>query len=591
MPGGTLTLNYSSTSIEVGTVTTISESFQKSCTIVPLVSMSVDDTFAVESKSSKTIHINFTRKNPSSGTSNASWISAMNTALNRWQCRTDGFELVYEPDTDNPYIAEINMNGYVKSFIYRLSAGAPEQIEGSLEFHVGTMYAGSQISEATQSEARTQSDFYVSISDSNGVSSYTLLGNNLKTGCISNYTLSGGPESPFEYLTMTIPRNRLAEVAPPLVEEDGIVAGRNRVTIQAVGTSSLIVTKCRLRNNEYTITAYCNAERLRGYTLSGTLTGTPEFIISTILGNGRYGVDYSTSAGNLIMEHGAYSGGNISFSAGKNVWYVLQVAAMCMGCRIFFANNLAYVVDYRQLSSDIIDDQGEMDLFPTSGNASTTVNTVSLGDEGSDTVVNAVQLRLTVSELDDDDNPTYVDNGDGTYTANYTTGVKEFTRDNSVTAYGKKSGNIINVEDLRETEQITIESTEEPPEGEEPPPPIVIEGFSQGTLFAENFLDYRCEPQQSIEFTVKEMHNVGGEPTWAPAYLPIARASSIIDDIDSVTITNRSDLTSDTMPQKLCLSTFERHYPQGTTTYVWGMMASIDLSSSTSQIVSSIDNL
>ena len=594
MPGGTLTLSYSGTSLEVGHVTTINESMQKSCTVVPLVSMSVDDTFAVESRSSKTINISFKRNNPDWSMNNSTWITRMSAAMNRWQCRTDGFKLIYEADSDNPYIAEINMNGYVKSFIYRYAAGSPEVIEGSIEFHVGTMYAGSQIN--PEVEARNQSDFYVSMTDSEGVAAYTLLGNDLDINCIESYSLCGGPESPFEYLTMTVPRNRLSEVAPALTEEDGIVAGRNRVTVSAVGTSSMTVTKCKLSNNKYTITAYCNADRLRGYSLKSPITGTPYYIITQLL-NGQYGVSYQGDS--LVMEYQTYTGGNLSFAQGRNVWYVLQVAAMCLGCRIFFSNNKAYVVDYRNQSSDVIDDQGNIDLYPESGNISTTVNLVSLGDEGIDTIINKVQMRATVSSLDEDGNPQYTyDEATGVYTPTTEYGVVLYPPENetnaSITAYDERTSNVISLEDLRETEAIVVTEEVENPEDPEGDPieqeTEVVPAMAQATLFAKNLIDYRDEPQQSIEYTVKEMHSGSGGPRWAPAYLPVARATRIVDDADDVIITNTSDLDGSIKPQKLCLSIYEMHFPQGTTTYTWGVMASIDLSSSTSQITTALDN-
>ena len=588
MPGGRLVLVYGDTTLEIGTVTTIQESMQKSCTVVPLVSMPVDDTFAVESRSSKVINIQFKRNNADSSPNNSSWASRMEQAMNRWQCRTDGFKLRYEADSDNPYIAEINENGYAKSFIYRASAGNPEVLEGSLEFHVGTMYCGSQVSHPYPGvEGRDQSEFYVSISDVQGVASYTLLGNGLKINCIDSYTLSGGPESPFEYLEMTIPRNRLAEVAPPLVEEDGIVAGRNRVTIRAIGESQMIVTKCKLNSNKYKITAYCTAERLRGCTLKTGMSGLPGNIILGILRSSEYGSPFDDS--NIILNAPVTNTGVLNFSKGRNVWYVLQVAAMCMGCRIFFADNKAYVLDYRNPSSNI-DDCGEIDVFPTNSDRAFTVNEASLGDEGIDTIINQVQLYCNASVLNESGDPEYEGEGENAKPVTEMQTIIVDGSEASQEAYGVKSGNVIYVDDLIDTEDIVIEQEpEEPAEGEEPvePEPIIVEGDKQATAFGTNLMDYRDEPQQSISFTTREM--VSG-PRWEPMYRPNSRASKIKDTIDNVIITNISDLDGNEKPQKLYLSSYERQYPKGTTTYTWGVMANIDLSSSTSQITTALDN-
>lgn len=594
MPGGTLSLSYGTTTISVSVPVTISESMQKSCTVVPLVSMGEDNTFAVESRSSKTIRISFQRVQPASGMTNADWIRAMEEAVNRWQCRTDGFRLRYVPDSDNPYVAPIDENGYIKSFSYRFAKGEPTRIVGDIEFHVGTMYCGSQARHTDS--GKLQSDFRITMTDKNGVASYTLLGNNLKTNCVESYTLSGGPESPFEFLKMVIPRNRLSEVASALTEEDGIVAGRNLVTIDAVGQSNMTVTKCKLNDSKYTITAYCNADKLRGVTLDSPIEGTPDTIIRSLLNRPQYGVTYVDDA--LVMEHQDIPAGNIRFSAGKNVWYVLQVAAMYMGCRIFFANNHAYVVDYRNENSSVIDSCGDIELYPSSGNVSFTVNKASLGDEGMDTVVNKLQLRATISATDDDGNPTYTDNGDGTYSANTTVGTIPITvRDeesNYYEMFGERTGNVISVEDLTNLTGFSIEvegdGNGDGEVGEDETMSVSFPTTTQATTFGQNYIDYRKEPQQSIEFTVMEMFDMGNGPEWIPTYLPIARADSINDSMDEVIITNKSDLDGDKMYQKLCLSTFEKNFPEGTTTYTWGVMASIDLSSSTSQIYTSLDN-
>jgi hypothetical protein len=591
MPGGTLTLSYSGGSLEIGTVITINESLQKSCTVVPLVSMSVADTFAVESRSAKTINISFKRVQPSSGLNNANWVTTIQNMLNRWQCRSDGFTLTYEPDNDNPYIAPIEYNGYVKSFSYQFSKGDPTVIKGSMEFHVGTMYCGSQM---RHDDYVSQSDFFLSISNAEGTQDYTLI-DGTTMSCVEAYTLYGGPESPFEYLTVTIPRARLTEVAQELTLEDGIVAGRNRIVLDAIGRSEMTVTKCKLNNNKYTITAYSNADRLRGVTLSSVVSGTPEDVIKIILNTAEYGVTFTESAGTLIMEHGVMETGTISFSIGTNAWYALQVAAMCMGCRIFFANGCAYVIDYRLDNPTQIDEVGDIELYPNNGNVSLTVNSASLGDEGVDTIVNKVQYRAQVSVLDDDGNPTYTDNGEGAvprYTANTELNTSTYEDDSgSISMFGERTSNLIYLDDLLNTEDIKIKipPPEGSPEGTEPTYET-IPGQKQADAFCRNYIDYRNEPQQSIEYTVKEMFSRGGSPVWSMTYLPASRATSINDSVDAVIITNTSELDGNEKYQKLCLSTFERHYPQGTTTYTWGVMASIDLSSSTSQIITSLDS-
>lgn len=609
MPGGTLELYYSGGgTIEIGTVTTLSESMQKSCTVVPLVSMHVDDTFAVESRSSKTINISFERKNGDWGTNNASWIRSMESAVDRWQCKTDGFTLTYTPASDNPYISGFEQNGYIKSFIYRYSSGSPEVIKGSIEFHVGTMYSDSQPRHSDI--AREQSDFSITITDVSGAASYPLLGNGLEVNCIESYSLCGGPESPFEYLTMTVPRNRLSEIAPALTEENGIVAGRNRVSVHAMGDCDMTVTKCKLRDNRYTITAYCNADRLRGFSLDSAMEGTPLDIITRILDNNTYGVHFSVNSKNLILAYDPDSidVGMVSFASGRNVWYVLQVTAMLIGCRVFFANNNAYVVDYRMPDevSGVETIEDGINLYPSS--TSFIAGTVSLGDEGTDTIINKLQLTALKSTLNADGTPKYalesdVDTSDlpaytvikdGYVIYNELAEISVSDTEGSIEMYGGEKSASLRVEDLTQFESITVPTESENPDDPDGDPIItdtsIQAATSQAETFGKNLISYRNEPQQSIEFTVKEMHSISGSPTWAPEYLPAARASRIEDRADDVVITNESDLTHEQKYQKLCLSTYERNFPQGTTTYTWGVMASIDLSSSTSQITTALNN-
>ena len=608
MPGGTLTIFYSGGgTTEVGSITTINESMQKSCTVVPLVSMHVDDTFAVESRSSKTVNISFKRNNSDWDMNNATWIRRMEAAVDRWQCETDGCTLTYTPDSDNPYIAAFDLNGYIKSFIYRYASGSPEVIEGSIEFHAGTMYSNSQPKHS--SIARQQSQFSVMISDVTGAASFPLLGDDLTINCIESYTLCGGPESPFEYLTMTVPRNRLAEVASPLVEENGIVAGRNTVSVRAVGECDMTVTKCKLRNNKYTITAYCNADKLRGVTLDVAMEDTPLQIITSILGNPAYGVNFSVADGNLVLAYDpdSLNVGRVSFARGRNAWYVLQVAAMLIGCRVFFANNKAYVVDFRMPdeTGGVETLENGINLYPT--NTSITAGTVSLGDEGIDTIINKLQLTALKSTLNEDGTPKYVAQSeadmsnlpdhtvikDGYVIYNEIANIPVPDDEGSIAMFGERSASV-HVEDLTQYEQIIAKVQVENPEDPEGDPieedKEIQQKTTQAEIFGQNLISYRNEPQQSIEFTIKEMHKVSNSPTWAPEYLPAARAAFINDRVDDVYISNESDLTHKPKYQKLCLSTYERHFPQGTTTYTWGVMASIDLSSSTSQIMTSLDN-
>ena len=187
-----------------GTITGIQESFQKSGSTFPLVAMSAENTIVIDTKTAKVISVSFLRKQPenvndsSSDTtrwSNATWFDTISKCVNRWQCRTDGYRLTYTPTADNPYIAPIDENGYLRNFTARFVSGSPTKLKGSFEFHVGTMYVGSQMP-SNNEESRAQKDFQIALYDKKGSTPpYILLGE--KVNCVESYTIHGGPEAPF----------------------------------------------------------------------------------------------------------------------------------------------------------------------------------------------------------------------------------------------------------------------------------------------------------------------------------------------------------------------------------------------------------
>ena len=578
----------------------ISESFSKSCTVVPLVSLTIDDTFAVDTRTQKIITVSFNRVQPNDGIdggsdstrwNNGYWVNRVTAAMNRWQCRTNGFRLYFEPSDDNPYVAPFDVNGYVKNMSIQYSADDPSRVTGSFEFHVGTMYVNTNRS--NPSEVTRQDAFSILLSDSNRSAYYPLLNDDLN--CVKSYTLSGGIENPFEYVTLKIPKNRLTSVLPNMVDENGsvdIVAGKNALVINAVGQSTMTVTKCKLSSNIYTITAYCDAEKLRGYSISSAESNTPMGWIEHILDGSFGGVVFKGDSLIMCHESSADSIGSLEFREGTNVWYILQVCAMCIGCRVFFANNKAYVVDTRMSNTEgAMQECGLIDLYTRSEGDmmyARVTGSVSLGDEGTDTIVNSLTINCTTNDPEADD-PSELFTSSKTFTTNQA----------SVNAYGKRSGGTLYMSELMETSEYVTE--EENPEAGQPDPDtgepqgdmieVTHDAISQASVFASNYISYRAEPQQSIEFTVKEIEYRNGGACWVPCFDVAARATRIQDTADDVSITNSSDLGSGVLPQKLTLSTFSRSYPEGTTTYTWGVMASIDLSTSTSQIVTNLDNV
>ena len=603
---GVLRLEYNNNSLSFGTVERISHNLSKSCMITALVSLRAESAFGLDTKTGKTITLSFSRVNPispnddssdSTRWSNAFWKGELIKAVNRWQCRTDGARLSFIPSSDNPYMPPIDdVNGYIKTLSFSYTSSNNTMISGSMEFHVGTMYVKTR--KVSESEGVPQDGFQIQLSDSSAQNYYLIQGKDVsgnEVNCVSSYTLCGGLESPFEYVTLKIPKDRLSYIVPQLMTTDAdgnksidIIAGRNKLIISAVGRSNMTVTKCKLQSGTYTITAYCDAEILKGYAIPVAGEDTPERWIQTILSSGNYGVSFS---GNTLKTNYKPSDcGTVAFRAGQNTWYILQVCAMLLGCRVFFSNNCAYVIDYRDAEqSTNIDDQGVIDLYPTSTGGqyySTVTGTVSLGDEGTDTIVNMLTVRytqVTPSTTEGEPDGTEVVESD-----------PPFSDQESINVFGRRSGDLLYLTELRKVPDTTkMEEVTDPETGEVTEVETTVPGYDQAKIFAENYIDYRSEPQQSIEFKLKEMYETtSGDYVWVPTFDPCSRATDIIDTVDDTRITNTSDIPGrDDIPQKLCLSSYEHNYPEGTTTYTWGVMANIDLSSSTSQIVSSLNNV
>lgn len=656
VPGGT--------SYSFGTITGISESFQKSVSTTPIPSVGVDRTFSIESKTTKVISISFVREAPSSTNdngsdpsrwSNGTWVRNMEAQVSRWQCKTDGFQLTYEPSSDNPYIAPIDENGYVKDLTIDYSEGTPTKLKGSLEFHVGTMYVGSK-APVTDVTSRPQAQFQMLMFNPNGTPAIILKEGE---GCVDSYSLYGGPETPFEYARIRIPKKKLKENAPQFFTdtECTIKPGVTKLTVNAVGSSSMTVSKVKLDNDTYTLTAYCDAEMLRGCVLEKDKTMSAEAWVNSILSGGSYGMVFNDER--IIRKYDQTLDtkmGNLSFRSGTNIWYILQVCAMCLGAKVFFADNKAYVVDFRSIG-DGLRDYGAIDLHPSGGNelyAMATTGNVDLGDEGVDTIINAATVTCTTNTADAKVTKTY------TYT---------YRDDPSIKVYKERSGNNIVIKELMQTDpelevgkgesdleygvvtnggltldisgvrtefeegdtfsytglkvsylddedntvqvspsdcDITaplmnatgvqsVKVSYTPPEGKTLSASytvlVKVRQYGQAEYFAQSYVDYRKEPQQSVSFTMKEMRMVDGRPTWVPYFGPLAAASRIKDDTDDVYVDNISDIDGKPCVQKLTLSSYERRYPSGQTSYTWGVMSSIDLSSSTSQITTNLSNV
>ena len=423
-------------------------------------------------------------------------------------------------------------------------------------------------------------DSYILMYAVDGNKSYALYTGNRdeRNNAVKSYTLTGGVSEPFEVLMMKIPRNKLVQAASPLTKPNAMIEGTNKITLSAMGKGEYVFQSASLSDDTYTIKAYCAAYKITKTNSTVDIAGYPLEIITGIL-NGAYGgekyvtgkIRYFCQRFPLSHNDTSHARDTLSFKTGVNIWYIIQVCALYLGCRVFFTGTDAYIVDYRlpkevfltngvayttekdAEGNSIIDavyDFPDIKLHTTDASRpeySRITGNVSLGSEGFDTVTNNVVIKCTNSQTGASDQ--VVDISDP-----ISIGYSFRTVKNST----------YTISELRET-SLNDES--------------VTDGvyYRQGTVVASNILDYRSEPQRSMRFKFKEYVNSNGQTHWLPYFPPSCRVSSIVDDIDSVTIDNKWWDTPAIKLQKLCLSSYTRNFPEGTSTYEFGVIKNISL--------------
>ena len=613
---GDLKLSYTDAdgtvhTITLGFLTSISESFRKSVSSYPLVSMSQDDCFAVESGSSFSYTIGFKHIDgnteyeytqpygqnvQTSSLTTAGWYERVTTFIDRWQARTNGFKLTYTPSPKsggyNPsFYAINNVNGFVRSIERKYIAGDITVIEGTMVFEVGTMYIETDTPtpkntvgylQERYNQSNKKENWQILMSDSTGLVWYPLLYGDNDT-CISSYSLTGGSEDPFEHLEMVLSRNKLAAQFPELV--DDIEYGKNRIIVNAVGRSNMTIYdgKMNSKSKEWTIKAYGDSEKLRGSIIDVDGEYYPYEWILELLTTGRYGMQYNEGTTLLTssMTDRTGPGDRLVFPAGTNVWYILQVCAMYLRCKIFFANNCVYLIDTTNAydpDETVMRDYGEIDLHPSRPDDPTApwnamygrvTGNISTGHEGSNTIGNVVVIKCS--------------DGDGNSIT-----VPPIKDEPSMGVYG-----IRNMSDMTVKELIQGGYTNEDTQ--------ISINYTQATIFGNNMLAYHREPQESVTFTTKEVRRWelptgiegGVDPGlwWVPTFMPCSRLDAIVDNVDEIDVTNISYITGEAAPNLLTLSKFEHNYPENTTTYTFGKIENITLSDNTSKILTALNSV
>lgn len=571
---GTMEIGYGNLMIKINVLTGFSETLTKSGTVFPLVSLEAEDAFVLDTGTKKTITLSFRRRCPDDDVindrssdsdlwSNAYWYEQVMGLIDRWQAKTDGCKLRYTPEGENPYIpARIKtgnqgINGYIKSISMEYSSDSNTLLTGKIEFHLGKMLIDAVRPNPTDYIRTDQ--FSVVLTGSDRSTPYPLLfwdsASGTLGGAIESYTLTGGVEQPFESIEVKIPLKKLRSISEKI--EKDIVPGKNYLHVNAVGKCThMIVTKMKMddKNKKMTITAYSNATMLQSTKLKRTQSSRAIDFIYEILTQWNYGVNYIVNQTFLYAydDTSEQFSEVLTFEAGTSVWYILQVCAMQLRCKIFFAENNAYLVDYCMKDEEYTSTSptlpvttglnkgdgrpNDLDLTYDGFFKGCVMDFPSISDVGTDSIINSVTMT-------------------------------------------KKDGDIVTIRDIESIEEFGVREATS----------MYVPEVDDPTKFATNLVKYKSEPQNPISFTLKELGTAGSGISWIPTFPVSFRCNSISDDLNGILVSNESVLTDegktrDRQPQKLLLSNFERHYPEGTTTYTFGEITPIDLSSSLAQI-------
>lgn len=567
--------------IDLGVVTDISESFHKSTSSTPRVSMGAENTFVMETGSSLTLSVKFERvcpeipndnarnsllientgeltkdpyesidlsdddadtlsrvlrMNGSRRWSNSKWYSEITAAIDRWQVRTDGFKFLYIPDQngsddDNPYIPAYNyVNGYVKNLSLNYKAGDPQVIYGTLEFHVGTMYLNTDSANGLPEDtpdANLNPDVTAFISPSTpcmtlfldmqgGTSSAQLY--SVGTGqsemsyidSSNDFTLEGGPNSPFECITFTTARNALRNNVDssynPITPQKGSVVRLKlfsegdteqktiQYTVQTIQTRRMTSSDKR-----YTICAYSPEICLRDLTLAtGISNESPKDIIDKII-KGTYGRKLSDDE-DYLKTNVVSNGPLISVKSGMNLWTLTKLCAELLHAKVFFAQGHMYLIDYPVLdyateyTDSVLANAKDVRLNAGRLRQHSSGTTEEKSSNMANSMYNYCLLGLDISSLPSDE--------------------KEYCRRDSMDLYGTFAY------DADVDSHVTL-------------------GADGYTALRRYVLDYFAYPQTPLEFTLKEIFAKDNARRWEMVYPPATYASSLTDELMGFSINAR----------------------------------------------------
>lgn len=650
----TVSSSGTTTQRRYGTTTqAVSDEINVSVSVTPIVTYNAENAFVFDLQATEKISFSFTRKNPTGiihvmnnnvmtemplpwdassddrHWSNRTWMNKLRNFIDCWQTDSDGCKLTYEPLDDTLQAAIPSLNVYVQTLQYNMNTSSNEVVNGTLTLQVGSMTADaadasdSNVQIAGYNDPIDFKDMTIIMSSSDGLAKYILYckgkedasGNIVDLNCVTEYHLKGGPEQPFEYLKMSISKKRLSVVAPNLMND--IIAGRNRIELDAMGTGQFIVTKCSSTSTTYTITAYSIYEIYRSLPVNNRIlfgngvNTTPYNVIFRILSTrNTVGTGSDISPVYFTQDNIRYAFFNknnvwsvahqYAFSNDASAWYVMSVCALRLNCKIWFSDNYAYIVDTSITEDMLASPRGygittnmggysshisklylnTSDPYPlfatdTERNFSKSVcDMISLGDEGAETICNSVRIQFNKS-LDDRD-------------------VDELTRGgyaSGVTATGLTS--ILNT--------VTNVSAYQP---DVTPYPLIAQsqskygiketvykipeiGDEDADAIAVNVANSYCDGEQSVGFKLKEAHkdvnNNIVNKHWQKYFPTFTQVDEIYDYSNDLVLSNMSNFlcteTSEfTITNLNCYSDHTFYVPKRTIFRIFATKTSLSVS-------------
>lgn len=631
----------------MGYVSKISVSYSKSTSIVPIVTKKAKDAFPLDNGATKTYTFNGCRVQPSVTGSIGSgiylktkpdseiaeeqsawtcdvWFSKAMSLIDRWQMKTDGCYFKIVPSETNPYIS-IGSNGTIHGYIGSLEITYNKDFNEMLTYYlsvtIGTTHISSEVAvddppnmenleyamvegydDASAPGGRVPSAF-ITMSTSDRSSTY-LIGN-LKSNnasAVDSYTIKGGPSEPFEHLDMTCSVSSLTSVAPGLIISNRSVVGsydkvatdlvdnKNIISIHAVGTSTFVLASHKSTSGSHPkikIVGYCEAYSYKNARLQvDTLPMAPYDVIDMILSDPKYGPIFTTTRRIMNFDPAErMRDKKIRFEAGQNIWYMLQVCATLLGAKIFFANDKAYIIDYRIPKSHATyphvmkDSQGNLveetwsrkEIWTYVGPSATeaaievypqdvllqnsrnfmyarTISS-SFGGGGVDAILEAIEVSCKDGNENNMKSVLFIDPV-----------VERSVSDQNSHDYKSTS---FTIPELREAG----------------------EGAALVSDFGTPYLEYMREPQTTVKMKVKEERDGAHGKEWRALFSTVSQADSIYDRYHSNYIDNQTMYSDDLASgdsgkryQKLYLSSYTRYFPDMASEYEWGVINEVDLS-------------